>query len=324
MRLRDALHHELAKAFGTHAADPLVQQIAGLRRIGAAVFDVEQELVAAEAQAGGRDLRRARCYFAALETMVTFADAFVLDAFADPEHPRHVPEITFEQARAFYLRTPDLATAVRQEIAYSGGATLTLPILPGPRLEAAGRCPMEHLMAMQRAAGKVEEVMGTRIEALRLHASEGPEPAGLRPAVLRMAGARTKMSAADQVLGALQQGQHVAPEVHEQAEALYFDGVLRVYLYAAQELELPGVTASAPETEQEPEVEAAPPDRPSADDDGGFRGRGRDRDDWGQGYGMGQGGGFSLGGLIAADVVGSLIGDLLGGLFGGGGGFGRW
>ncbi len=320
MRLRDALHQELAKAFGTHAADPLVQQIAGLRRIGAAVFDVQQELESAEAQGNGRDLRRARCYFAALETLVTFADAFVLDAFADPEHPRHVPEVTFEQARAFYLRAPDLATAVRQEIAYSGGATHALPILPGPRFEAAGRCPVEHLIAMQRAARKVEEVIGTRIESLRLHAGEGPEPVGLRPAVLKMAAARTEMTAADQVLGALQQGQHVSSEVHEQAEAYYYDGVLRVYLYAAQELELPGVTASAPATEQEPEAEEPP--APAADAGFGFRGRERGGD-WGQGFGMGQGG-FSLGGLIAADVVGNLIGDLLGGIFGGGGGFGGW
>lgn len=133
MRLRDLLAHELAAGFGTHHEDPLVQQLAGLRRIGAAVFDLEQELQAAEQPAASKDLRRARCYFAAAETLVTFADAFVLDAFADPAHPRHLPEVTFLQARAFYLKVPDLVTAVRQEIAYPGAAGAPLPVLPGPR-----------------------------------------------------------------------------------------------------------------------------------------------------------------------------------------------
>lgn len=100
MRLREALAQELARGFGTHHEDPLVQQMAGLRRVGAAVYDLEQDLQAAEKAEPDKDLRRARCYFAACETLVTFADAFVLDAFADPDHPRHLPRVTFLQAQA--------------------------------------------------------------------------------------------------------------------------------------------------------------------------------------------------------------------------------
>lgn len=308
MRFRHRLAEELAQGFGTHHEDPLVQQLAGLRRIGAAVYDLEQELQTAEQAAAGRDLRRARCYFAAAEVLVTCADAFVLDAFADPAHPRHIAEVTFRQARAFYLRVPDLVTAVRQEIAYPGAAQAALPVLPGPRLETP-RCPLEHMLAMQRAAAKVEELIGTRIESLRLHAGTS-EPPGLRPAVLAMAAARTKSNAADQVIGALRQGESVPLQMHEEAEALYYDGVLRPYLYAAQELELPGVTAAAPQSEDAPEADQPPLATAQA---GPF----------GQGFGQaprwGGGAGFGLGQLIAADVIGNLVGDLLGGLFGGGG-----
>ena len=321
MRLRPNLHEDLAAAFGTHHQDPLVQQLAGLRRIGAAVYDLEQELQAAEQAAGDRDLRRARCYFAGAEALVTFADAFVLDALADPDHPRHVAQVTFLQARAFYLKVPDLVTAVRQEIAYPGEARTPLPVLPGPRFEAE-RCPVEHFLAMQRAAAKLEELIGTRIESLRLH-STGVEPRGLKPAVLAMATARTKRDAADQVIGALRKGQRIPAEEHEQAEAYYYDGVLRPYLYAAQELELPGVTASAPNSEDPPEAPDAPPQAPSQRQWGsqGVGGMGGLRGLGGMG-GVGGGGlgGFSFGNLIAADIIGNLVGDLLGGLFGGGGG----
>ncbi len=310
MRLRDTLHAELAHAFGTHPADPVVQQLAGLRRIGAAVFDLEEEVKAAEAS-GNRDIGRARCYFAGVEGLTTFADAFVLDAFADPQHPRHLPHVTFVQAQTFYLKVPELVTAVRQELAYPGSATTKLPVLPGPRLEAAGRCPPEHLLAMQRAAQKMEEVIGTRIELLKLR-HQG-DPPGLRGAVLRLTAAHTALEAADQVLGALRSGQHVAAEVHEQAEAFYYDGALRNYLYAAQELELPGSTKSAPDTE----------DDEDADEDQTPAQAWRSAVNTGGGMGgFGGGGGIGFGGLLAADVIGNLIGDLLGGMFGGGGGMG--
>lgn len=316
LRLRDLLHQELATAFGTHHEDPLVQQLAGLRRVGAAVYDLQQELETAERQEPGKDRRRARCYFAAAETLVTFADAFVLDAFADPAHPRHVARVTFLQAQAFYLKVPDLVTGVRQELAYPGAARTALPALPGPRMEAA-RCPVEHLAAMQRAAVKVEELIGTRVEALKLRAAAaGADPPGLRPAVLWMAGARTKRDAADGVIGALRAGESVPAEAHEQAEAYYYDGVLRAYLYAAQELELPGVAAAAPASEQPPEEQeepAAPADRDAPRRAGpSFAGG-----PFGRGLGSG------IGELIAAEVVGNLVGDLLGGLFGGGRG-GWW
>ncbi len=319
MRARPHLVAELAAAFGTHHEDPLVQQLAGLRRVGATVYDLEQELQTAERGQPPPDLRRARCYFAAAEALVTFADAFVLDALADPDHPRHVAHVTFVQAQAFYLKVPDLVTAVRQEIAYPGSAQAPLPVLPGPRFEAE-RCPIEHFLAMQRAAAKLEELIGTRIESLKLHAAGGAEPRGLRPAVLAMAAARTKRDAADQVVGALRAGQRIPAEEHEEAEALYYDGVLRPYLYAAQELELPGVTAAAPATEEPPPPPEPRPIPQAAPLGPAPQWQGSPGPWGGGGGGWGGQGGIGIGGLIAADVVGNLVGNLLGGLFGGGGG----
>ncbi len=317
MAFRELLHHELGAALGLHHEDPVVQNLAGLRRVGAAVYGLEDELKAAETKPGS-DLQRARCYFAAAATLVTFADAFVLDAFLDSDHPKHVPHVTYLQARQFYLLIPDLVTAVRKEIAYPESGGVHLPILCGPRIELPGRCPLEHLLAMRRAAEKVDEVVGTRIELLRGQAGDG----AVKAAVLALAEAKTKKESADQVIGALRAGQHVPQEAHEQAEAYYYDGVLRVYLYAAQELELPGVTRKAPVTENDeddPEepaptpLRAVPQARP-AYGSGGF------------GYNSGPGlagPGFGLGQLFAADMLANLVGDLLGGLFGGGGG-GMW
>lgn len=312
MAFREFLHHELGAALGLHHEDPVVQNLAGLRRVGAAVYGLEDELKAKEAQAPAAATQRARCYFAAATAMVTFADSFVVDAFLDPDHPKHVAHVTYLQARQFYLRIPDLVTAVRKELAYPNSATETLPVLCGPRIEVGGRCPVEHLLAMKRAAGKVEEVIGTRVGLVQAQGGEAAERA--KTAVLMMTEAKTKRESADQVIGAIRAGERVPQASHEDAEALYYDGVLRVYLYAAQELELPGVAKKAPETENEPEPEEDQQEvwarrRQPA---GLFMGPGAT----GPGMGMGQ--------LIAADVIGNLASGLIGGLFGGGYGGGNW
>lgn len=301
MSFREFLHHELAAALNSHHEDPVVQQLGGLRRIGAAVYSLEDEIKASEGdQPDAADrLRDARCYYAAAMALVTFADAFVLDAFLDPDHPNHVPHVTYLQARQFYLQIPNLVTAVRKELAYPGSSEEKLPILCGQRIEMPGRCPIENLLAMKRAAEKMEEAIGTRIELLQKQS--GGER--VRSAVLLMTEARTKREMADQVIGAVRSGSHVPQETHEQAEAFYYDGVLRAYLYAAQELEKPGVAHGAPNTENDEEdVEpAGGRQAPSL-----FNGPGATS----MGIGFGQ--------LFAADMLGNLVGDLLGGMFGGG------
>lgn len=310
MAFREFLHHELGAALGLHHQDPIVQNLAGLRRIGATVYGLADEVQAREAQTqgdGAADLRRARCYLGAATVLVTFADAFVLDAFLDPDHPKHIPHVTYLQARQFYLAVPDLVTAVRQELAYADSATLALPVLCGPRIEMPGRSPVEHLLAMKRAAEKVAEVIGTRVALLQARGGEAAAQA--KAAVLLMTEARTKQESADQVIGAIRAGERIPQTTHEQAEALYYDGVLREYLYAAQELELPGTTKGAPETENEPDPEPqAQPQMQVVQRPQLFAGPGATN----SGIGFGQ--------LFAADMLGNLAGDLLAGMFGGGGG----
>lgn len=308
MGWKDHLHLGLAEALGLHHEDPVVQQLAGLRRVGGLVYELADAM---RDVSDGEATARARAYYGAAEVLVTFADAFVLDAFLDPDHPKHVPHVTFVQAAHFYRQVPDLVSAVRRELAYPGSGELVLPILPGPRFEAEGKCPVEHLLAMQRAAEKTEELLGTRIELMQ---REGSHAEAVKSAVLMMTDARTKKSSADLILGAIRRGERVPAETHEEAEGLFYDGVLRTYLYAAQELAIPGVTAAAPRTEDDDEVPESNHRRVIRLLPGGGAQRG-----YQSGSGMGFGnGGLNWGTLITADIVGNLVGDLLGGMFGGG------
>lgn len=309
MGWKDHLHFGLAQALGLHHEDPVVQQLTGLRRVGGMVYELDDEM---RNVGDEQPQARARAYYGAAQVLVTFADAFVLDAFLDPDHPKHVPHVTFLQAAHFYRQVPDLVNAVRRELAYPGSGRTPLPVLPGPRFEAEGRCPIEHLLAMQRAAEKTEELLGTRIELLEGAVGHADK---IKTAVLMMTDARTKKSSADLILGAIRRGERVPNETHEQAEGFFYDGVLRTYLYAAQELALPGVTASAPRTEDEDEAPEPNPRRiVQLAPDGGQPGY-----QPGRSGGMGLGnGGLNWGTLITADIVGNLVGDLLGGMFGGG------
>ncbi len=319
MGLRDRWHHGLAAGLGLHHEDPLVQQLAGLRRLGEMVFELDDELKEARAKAPARSFARADACYLAADVLVTFADAFVLDAFMDPSHPNHVPHITFLQAAQFYQEIPPLVTSVRRELAYEGAGEAKLPVLPGPRLEAPGRCPVEHLLAMRRAAEKTEELLGTRIELLQ---REGADPAAIKGPVLMMTDARTAKASADAVLGLLTSHQHVADEQHEQAERLYYDGVLRSYLYAAQELFLPGITKKAPRTEDAPEEEPAERRLPHGVGFSNRPAQGMPGMPMNMGGFGGMGGGLSWGSLLTADLAANLVGGLMGGMFGGGfGGF---
>lgn len=326
MGWRDRLHVGLGQALGLHHEDPVVQQIAGLKRMGDLVYGVNEEISqratalahTAPADQVQKTLQRAQTYYSAAEVLVTFSDAFVLDAFLDPDHPKHIPHVTFVQAAQFYRQIPDLITAVRRELAYPGSGAVPLPILPGPRIEAEGHCPTEHLLAMQRAANQTEDLLGTRIELLERQEGNAEQ---LRTPILLMTDARSKKESADAVIGAIRRGDHIPPEEHEQAEAFYYDGVLRSYLYAAQELALPGITQNAPSTEDEPDEEPTPPNVvqfPNAN-----RPPQRSSSNYESGWGFGGGGGLNWGTLMTADIVANLVTDLLGGMFGGGG-FGNW
>lgn len=311
MGWRDHLHLGLADALGLHHEDPIVQQLSGLRRVGGLVYELDDEI---------RKLRedpvksgRARAYYGSALVLVTFADAFVLDAFLDPDHPKHVPHITFMQAAQFYRMVPDLVNAVRRELAYPGSGDKAFPILPGARLEAEGKCPVEHLMAMQRAAEKTEQLLGTQIELMERQ--EGTSDR-MKTAILLMTTARTKKSSADLTLGAIKRGERVPAETHEEAEGFYYDGVLRSYLYAAQELALPGTTASAPLTEDEDGAPSHDRRRVVSVPTGAW---GHGPRPGSPGWSNGGQGGINFGTLITADIVGNLVGDLLGGILGGGG-----
>ncbi len=123
--------------------------LAGYRRLGAQVLDLQEELPAG---AG-----RARAYFHAARCLQLFADRLVEEAFADPARPGRLPQITVSQAESLYRQTPDLITAARQEVLAPGGPRdVDLPILLQGRVEPRGHAlPLSHLQGMLRGAAAV-------------------------------------------------------------------------------------------------------------------------------------------------------------------------
>ncbi len=170
---------------------------------------------------------------------------------------------------------------------------------------------------MKRAAQKLEDVLGTRIELLQTR-GEGER---IKSALLLLAEARTKKDSADQVIGAIQRGVHVDQETHEEAEEYYYDGVMRAYLYATQELAWPGSTKDAPATENDDDA-TEESRNPAAAGPTLFQGGGNYGNSGNYGN-YGPQGGFNLGGFFAMDMLANLVGDMLGGFFGGGGGWGN-
>ncbi len=198
--------------------------LAGYRRLGAQVLDLQNEI---PAKTG-----RAQAYFYAARCLQLLADQLVEDAFADPTRPGHLPQVTVSQAESLYRQTPDLITAARQEVLAPGGPRdVDLPVLLHGRVEPRGhRLPISHLQGMLRGAAAVVEL------AEGIVRPAGPEAAHAKAL---FAEAVTNRDSAQYLVGGLDGGS-LPPASAEQAGD-YLWAAVAYAMGALQECAVPGI-----------------------------------------------------------------------------------
>lgn len=197
------------------------EHLAGYRRLGEQVYEIEVELAAS-------DKPRVRAYVMASKVLQTMADALLRDAYDD----QPVPIVTHEQAEEWYGVLPDLMISARKEAVSEGSATTLLPVRLGRKIESHRTCPVSHLAGMRRAADELERLLSPQLDQARLDTERN------KTALLMYEEARTRRQIGDAIVGSITRGEHVAPESHEEAEEQYWS-TLSAYLLVAQGLSYP-------------------------------------------------------------------------------------
>lgn len=209
--------------FGHH--DVTTAGLAGYRRLGAQVLDMQQ-------QASQADGGRAGAYYYAARCLQLFADKLVEDAFAEQARPTPLPHVTVAQAEAVYKQIPDLVTAAKQEVLVPGGPRdVDLPIILHGRVAASGgRAPISHLRGMLRG-----------VEAVGVLAEGEILPAGGDSARAKalLAEATTDRDSASSLVGGLVKAELPAASARQAEDLLW--AALAYFLGALQELAVPGI-----------------------------------------------------------------------------------
>lgn len=208
------------------------EHLAGYKRLGEQVFEVEVELAETSNV-------RAQILLRAAKSLQVMGDALLRDAFPSDQHPsKPVPIVTHEQAEVWYGRIPDLLIAARQEASFAGSAKIKVPILLGTREETRGACPIEHLAGMRRAAEEMETLVKDKMVVARTKADPYKE------VILLYEEARTRRQSGDAIVGSIVGGQRVSPQSHEEAEDQY-GSALAAYFLIAQALEDPSLLSQS-------------------------------------------------------------------------------
>ena len=212
----------LDRLFGHHGV--ATTGLAGYRRLGAQVLDLQPAVLARGGKAGA--------YYYAARCLQLFADKLVEDAFADEAHPTPLPHVTVAQAEALYRQIPDLITAAKQEVLVPGGRRdVNLPIiLEGRVAVSGGSAPASHLRGMLRGVVAVGEFAEGEILSAQGDAAR---------AKALLAEATTDRDSASYLVGALAK-EELPPESARKADDLLWAS-LAYFLGALQELAVPGI-----------------------------------------------------------------------------------
>ena len=197
------------------------EHLAGYRRLGEQVYEIEVELAAS-------DKPRVRAFVMAAKVLQTMADALLQNAYEDLP----VPIVTHEQAEEWYSMLPDLMISARKEAISERSANTPLPVRLGRKIESHRACPVSHLAGMRRAADEVERLLSPQLDNARL------DPEKNKNALLMYEEARTRRQIGDAIVGSITRGEHVAEESHEEAEEQYW-ATLSEYLLVSQGLAYP-------------------------------------------------------------------------------------
>lgn len=209
------------------------QHLAGYKRLGDQVYEVEVELADTSSN-------RACALLRAAKSLQVMGDALLRDVSADNKLFQQVPAITREQAEAWYGRIPDLLVAARQETCFEGGAKVQLPVQFGMKYDMQGMCPIAHLAGMRRAADEMECLVKDKTIIARTQGET------YKSVILLFEEARTRRQSGDAIVGSILEGQKLPPQSHEDAEKNYWLA-LEDYLLIAQALELPALADKRPE-----------------------------------------------------------------------------
>lgn len=201
------------------------EHLAGYRRLGEQVYEVEVELAASEKP-------RVRAFVMASKGLQTMADALLKDAYDN----QSVPIVTHEQAEEWYGMLTDLMISARKEAVFEGSAAIQLPVRLGRKIESHRTCPVSHLAGMRRAADELERLLLPQLDDARRDAEKN------KNALLMFEEARTRRQVGDAIVGSITRGEHVSSESHEEAEEQYW-ATLSTYLLITQGLTHPDILA---------------------------------------------------------------------------------
>ncbi len=206
----------------------MTEHLAGYRRLGEQVFEVEVEM---------NDVtnKRALVLLRVAKSLQVMGDALLQDVLqSDDTAAQPIPVMTHEQAEGWYKRIPDLLVAARQEAAFEGSAKVSLPVhIPTVHDEKVA-CPVSHLAGMRRAADAMENLVKDKLAFARTQGDLYKE------VILLYEEARTRRQAGDAIVGSIMTGQRVSQSRHEEGEEQY-GMALSAYLLIAQALENPEI-----------------------------------------------------------------------------------
>lgn len=207
------------------------EHLAGYRRLGEQVFEVEVEM---------NDVtnKRALVLLQAAKSLQVMGDALLQNVLkSDDIAAQPIPIVTHEQAERWYERIPDLLVAVRQEVAFEGSTKVSLPVrIPTNHDDDKGPCPVSHLAGMRRAADAMENLVKDKLAFARTQGDLYKE------VILLYEEARTRRQAGDAIVGSIMSGQRVSQSRHEEGEEQY-GMALSAYSLIAQALENPEILA---------------------------------------------------------------------------------
>lgn len=166
------------------------------------------------------------------------------DDASDPGTADYMPRVSHDQAIALLRQAGDylaIAHAAMVDPAHDPGRTLPIPL--GPRVEAAGRCPVSHLKGMLDATEYLDGYAQVEVDTYA-NAAGTPAPEAVRAAASRLQGelaaARSRLAMAKGRVLPILGGASVDEGTHEGAEDDLWSA-LEGYIWFGQAVAMPSL-----------------------------------------------------------------------------------
>ncbi len=237
-------------------------ELEGYRRAAAQVDEIEAaiqtQVLGVPAPAGGapwdrpKHQQQAMAFAWVSRALTTIANTLLeTDEKADPSTVGYLPLVTFGQAKELYTQAPGYIHRTWEALAnprYKSDKPLPLPL--GPRIEAAGRCPLTHLMGIHAAAQALDGYGQARLNAYLagIEASGAPARDDVKAVFDELgqirARAQSKLAFSNDQIATIKRGSDVPLETHEEAETRLWEALADHFLLG-QFLAMPELLRSA-------------------------------------------------------------------------------